>query len=159
MELKSEGASMPKSQPAVITTEMAELIVATRLAYVATVNPDGTANLSPKGSLKVLDSSHLGFANLASPNTIRNVNANGSVEINVLDPLTRRGFRFKGAATHTYDETVVDQVAGFLGPEFTVDGAVRVTVTSANAVWSPVYDCTDQSEESVVAEFRDYYGY
>ena len=154
-----EGTPMSDAEDPIITREMADLVAATRLAYVASVNPDGSANLSPKGSLRVLDASHLAFANLASPNTVRNVKADSSVEINVLDPLTRRGFRFKGQAIHTYDEAVVDQVAGLLGPEFTVDGAVLVTVTLARAVWSPVYDCTDQSEESVVAEFRDFYGY
>lgn len=39
-----------------------ELIQAQRLCYVATAGPDGQPNLSPKGSLKVLDRCHLAFA-------------------------------------------------------------------------------------------------
>ncbi len=150
---------MSDGDTGLITQDMAELIARTRLAYVATVNPDGTPNLSPKGSLKVIDDGHLAFANIASPGTVRNIEANGGIEINVLDVLGRRGFRFKGRASHSYDPDLLELVAGFLGPEYPVDGIVSVEVKSAVAVWSPVYDCTDQSEESVAAEFRAHYGY
>ena len=38
------------------------------------------------------------FADIASPGTIRNLCSNPFIEINLVDPFLRRGFRFKGRA-------------------------------------------------------------
>ena len=43
------------------------MIAELRLCYVATVTPDGKPNLSPKGSLRVVDDDHLAFADIMSP--------------------------------------------------------------------------------------------
>jgi hypothetical protein len=45
----------------------------------------------------VLSDDELGFVDLASPGTIENLRHNSAIELNVVDPFTRRGFRFKGA--------------------------------------------------------------
>ena len=79
---------------AIITDDMRQIIAATRLAFIATVNADGTPNLSPKSSLDVLDGNHLGFANIASPNTVQNLRTNPAIEINAIDIFARRGYRF-----------------------------------------------------------------
>ena len=65
---------------------------------MATVCPDGTPNLSPKGTLTVWDDDHLVFADLASPGTMANLGREPAVEVNVVDPITRTGYRFKGRA-------------------------------------------------------------
>lgn len=83
----------------VLTDEMKQLVRAQRLGYVASISPDGTPNLSPKGSLTVWDDSRLVFADVESPHTIRNLTGNPATEVNVVDPLVRKGFRFKGRAT------------------------------------------------------------
>ena len=58
---------------AIITDEMARMVAELRLCYVATVTPDGKPNLSPKGSLRVVDDDHLAFADIMSPATMRNL--------------------------------------------------------------------------------------
>jgi hypothetical protein len=40
----------------------------------------------------VLSDDELGFADLASPGTIENLRHNSAIELNVVDPFTRRGF-------------------------------------------------------------------
>ena len=79
----------------ILTADMRRM-VETQLGFVATVCPDGTPNLSPKGSTAVWDDDHLVFADLRSPGTVENLRANASVEINVVDQLVRKGYRFKG---------------------------------------------------------------
>ena len=81
-----------------LTDEMKEMVERLRLCYVATVTPDGKPNLSPKGSLKVWDDETVVFADIASPGTMRNLRSNPFIEINLVDPFLRRGFRFKGRA-------------------------------------------------------------
>ncbi len=80
----------------VLTDEMRSLVDRQRLGYVATVTPDGKPNLSPKGTTAVWDEDRLVFADIASPRTIKNLQRNAALEVNVVDPLTRKGFRFKG---------------------------------------------------------------
>jgi hypothetical protein len=85
----------------ILTDEMRRL-VDSELGFVATVCPDGTPNLSPKGTTSVWDDDQLVFADLRSPGTVDNLRSNPSIEINVVDQLSRKGYRFKGtAAVHT----------------------------------------------------------
>ena len=81
-----------------ITKEIVKLLSEQKLGFVATVSPNGTPNLSPKGTIISLDKNTLAFADIRSPQTIRNLQGNPLVEINVVDPFARRGYRFKGIA-------------------------------------------------------------
>ena len=81
------------------------------LGYVATVSSDNTANLSPKGTIATWNDDRLVFANIKSPKTIANLKINSSLEINMVDPLLRKGYRFKGNGQvidsgETYDEII-----------------------------------------------------
>ncbi|MDH3825699.1 MAG: pyridoxamine 5'-phosphate oxidase family protein, partial [Nitrosopumilus sp.] len=72
------------------------LLNSQKLGYVATISDDGTPNLSPKGTIIAWDENTLAFADIRSPNTVKNLEKNPNLEINVVDPLLRKGFRFKG---------------------------------------------------------------
>ena len=89
----------------ILTLEMRQALAEQRLIFAATVGPDGTPNLSPKGTAMVWDDDHILFADLASPGTMRNLAANPAIEINIVSPFSRRGYRFKGnAAIHKDDD-------------------------------------------------------
>src|SRR6185436_7298815 len=81
-----------------LTDEMKQIVERQRLGFVATVCPDGTPNVSPKGTLSVLDDDHLMFADIRSPGTIANLRGHPGIEVNVVDALVRKGYRFKGRA-------------------------------------------------------------
>ncbi|MDE2843170.1 MAG: pyridoxamine 5'-phosphate oxidase family protein [Chloroflexota bacterium] len=82
----------------ILTDDMKRVVRQQRLGFVATVCPDGTPNLSPKGTASVWDDDHLLFADLASPVTMENLRHNPAVEINLVDLYSRKGYRFKGRA-------------------------------------------------------------
>src|SRR6476620_7171543 len=82
----------------ILTDDMKRLIDEQKLAFHATVCPDGSPNLSPKGSTRVWDDDHLFFADICSPQTTANIRAGSLVEVNVVDPFVRKGYRFKGQA-------------------------------------------------------------
>src|SRR3954469_835174 len=83
---------------AILTDDMKRLIREQRLGFYATVCEDGSPNLSPKGTTYVLDDDHLFFADVRSRRTVENIRRGSLVEVNVLDPLVREGYRFKGPA-------------------------------------------------------------
>jgi predicted pyridoxine 5'-phosphate oxidase superfamily flavin-nucleotide-binding protein len=141
---------------AVLNDDMKQMVARLRLCYVATVTPDGRPNLSPKGSLKVLDDTHLAFIDIMSPQTMRNLETNPYVEINMVDPFLRRGYRFKGKVEVFTSGPVYDEVANELwtreGKQYPANAVVRVAVDTAMPVRSPAYVFNKGVEESVVRE-------
>jgi predicted pyridoxine 5'-phosphate oxidase superfamily flavin-nucleotide-binding protein len=149
----------------ILTDEMQRMVRKQRLGYAATVCPDGTPNLSPKGTTTVWDDDHLVFAHIYSPNTVENLKHNSAIEINVVDPLTRKGFRFKGRAQVLEDGPEYQRGLEFfrrLGVATERDGhrrvqaIVLVKVERALPLISPAYD-TGRSEEEVRAEWERYW--
>ncbi len=69
-----------------------------KLAWVATVSRDGLPNVTPKGSLKLLDEQHVMFADMFSLKTRRNLLENSHVAVTVVDPATAKGYQLKGTA-------------------------------------------------------------
>ena len=114
-----------------------------RLCFVATVNDDGTPNLSPKGTIAVLDDSHLAFCNIRSPGTIWNLRLRRAIEINVVDPIGRKGYRFKGTATIIEQGEPFTELVAFYrdrGTDLPIESVVVIRVTNADEVVSPAYD-------------------
>src|SRR5437762_7820366 len=95
----------------ILTEDMRRVVHEQRLGFVATVCPDGTPNLSPKGTTTVVDDDHLVFVDLRSPATVANLRANPAVEVNVVDPIVRKGYRFKGTAEVVVDGPRFDELA------------------------------------------------
>src|SRR5262249_53344347 len=104
-------AAGKESSVGILNEDMKRVVREQRLAFVATVCEDNTPNLSPKGTIAVWDDDHLVFANIRSPQTIANLRRNAAVEVNVVDPFARKGFRFKGTATVLESGARYDEVA------------------------------------------------
>jgi predicted pyridoxine 5'-phosphate oxidase superfamily flavin-nucleotide-binding protein len=136
----------------ILTDDMRRMVDA-ELGFVATVCADGTPNLSPKGTTAVWDDDHLVFADLRSPGTVQNLRRNPSIEINVVDQLSRKGFRFKGRASVQTDGDIFERGVRFYEERGTVKarerirGIVIVTVERASHVTSPAYDIGATEEE------------
>jgi predicted pyridoxine 5'-phosphate oxidase superfamily flavin-nucleotide-binding protein len=110
---------------------------------VATVNDDGTPNVSPKGTIAALDGDHFIFGDVRSPNTIHNLRVRPKVEIIVLDPVNRKGYRIAGTATVVDQGARFDELMEFLksrGIISPIQTLVVVAVESAAPIISPVYD-------------------
>jgi uncharacterized protein len=101
----------------------------------------------------------LAWADILSPNTMRNLAANPRVEAVLVDPLLRRGFRFKGIAQPSSDPEVLRLVSTGLGAEYPVRGAVVLHLHQAVPVRSPVYAFTQLSEDEIVRQWRTVYGW
>jgi uncharacterized protein len=133
-----------------------------RLGFVATVTADGRPNLSPKGTTRLWDDERLFFADIASPGTVANLAINPHVEINVVDPILRKGFRFKGtAAVYTngpmYDRGLqILREQGSTANSERVRSIVVIDVTEAAELVSPAYD-DGASEQAISDSWLGYY--
>ena len=146
-----------------LTDDMLRVVLEQRLGYVATVCSDGTPNLSPKGTVTVWDDEHLFFADIRSPQTIANLRANPSVEVNVVDVLGRKGYRFKGTATIHADDDVYRRGLELLREreygayEERVGAIVLIRVERAAPLTSPAYDEPDADEAALRKHYEEYY--
>jgi len=144
-----------------ITADMKRVVTEQKLAYVATVCPDGTPNLSPKGTIAVWDDDHLVFADIRSPGTVENLEKNPAIEVNVVDPFVRKGYRFKGSGQVIVKGELFERIMQFFRGrwvdaarskvEARIRGFVLVNVESALPLTSPSYD-DGASDESVIRE-------
>jgi len=143
-----------------LTADMKRVVEEQRLGFVATVCPDGTPNLSPKGTTAVWDDDHLVFANIRSPGTLANLRHNPSVEVNVVDPFLRKGYRFKGVATVVDCGALYDKAIAFYKDRGSLVSAIRevvlVRVHSAQPIDSPAYDL-GLSEDEVRARWERHF--
>lgn len=129
--------------PVSLTQDMRAVIQAAHLCFAATVTPDGRPNLSPKGTIRVWDDTSLFFLDIASPRTRANLASNPYMELNVVDQLSRRGYRFAGPADvqtrgQQFDEAVRRVFAE--GPaRYPVAGVVFLHLERVAALVSPGY--------------------
>jgi hypothetical protein len=126
-----------------LTPDMKAVIHSQKLCYVATVTPDGKPNLSPKGTLRVYGGDTLFFCDLGSPNTRKNITTNPYMEINVVDILSRRGYRFFGMASVVTAGDVFNLVLKILNDEgefnYKVNAVVMIKVERTAPLISPGY--------------------
>ena len=120
---------------------------------------DGTPNLSPKGTITILDDSRLVFANIRSPQTIENLTKNPSIEINVIDAFSRLGYRFKGLAEILSDGDDFKNILDYFekkGIKSKISHVVVVDVKSFSKVTSPSYDLGIKKDD-LVKKWKKYY--
>ena len=137
-----------------LSPDMQRVVLEQRLGFVATVTRDGRPNLSPKGTTTVWDDHRLMFADIVSPGTVENLATNPYVEVNVVDPIVRKGYRFKGTAVAYSNGDMFDQGLAILRERGSttkrerIRSIVVIDVTDAAPLVSPAYD-DGASEEDV----------
>ena len=139
--------------------EIRDFVNSQKLGYVATISSDGTPNLSPKGTISILDDSRLVFANIRSPQTIQNLEKNSAIELNVIDPFSRMGYRFKGTAKTISNGDDFQKIHNYFeqnGIKSKISDIVIVDVKSFSEVTSPSYDL-GQKKDDLVKKWKQYY--
>lgn len=146
-----------------LTEAIKQTLREVRLGFAATVCPDGTPNLSPKGTTLALDDERLVFADLRSPQTVANLRSNPAIELNVVDLGTRRGYRFKGRGEVVEPGPRYEELLEWYreqGHELEGRAAsfVVVRVEEVSELTSPAYDWGESEQELLRFYARWYAG-
>jgi uncharacterized protein len=145
-----------------LTQDVKRIITEQRLGFVATIDPDGSPNLSPKGTMLVIDDRRIAFADIRSPRTRANIRRDGRIEINFVDPFARKGYRLKGFGFYRLPE---DEIFAVLHPIFAetwpnlvsrIAGIIEVIVERALPVTTPPYD-TGTTEDELRAYWTQHF--
>ena len=139
-----------------ITSEIKIFLNSQKLGYVATVSSDGKPNISPKGTIIAWSDNLLAFANIRSPDTVMNLQNNPFVEINVIDPLSRKGYLFIGTAKIIKNTPLYVKILNHYrtnGIKSPINSIVIVGISSVSEVTSPLYDL-GQTEEEIKLKWK-----
>ena len=139
-----------------ITSKIKIFLNSQKLGYVATVSSDGKPNISPKGTIIAWSDNLLAFANIRSPDTVMNLQNNPFVEINVIDPLSRKGYLFIGTAKIIKNTPLYVKILNHYrtnGIKSQINSIVIVDVSSVSEVTSPLYDL-GQTEEEIKLKWK-----
>jgi hypothetical protein len=142
-----------------ITSEIKNFLNIQKLGYVATVSSDGLPNISPKGTIIAWSSEILAFADIRSPDTVKNLQNDPNVEINVIDPLLRKGYLFKGIARLINSGLQYDEILQYYrdnGITSPINAIILVDISEISDVISPLYDM-GISEGEIKSKWKNHF--
>lgn len=149
----------------ILTDQVKDRAIRSVLCWLATVDPDGCPNVSPKEIFAITDDSTLVIANIASPASVRNVVANDLVCVSFVDVLVQKGFKIFGRAKYvSKSEAVFGSVAKVLiakaGPKFPIHGVFVIQASRVEQIVAPSYRLypDETTEDSQVRSAMRTYG-
>lgn len=143
-----------------------DIIETFRLGFVASVTPDGRPNVSPKGTFLVLSEDQIAFADIRSPQTIKNIENNPEVEVNFVNQFSRKGVRIRGKATIAKKDTdnfqhlIVHWKNEWPSLADRINAIVTIQISNLKPLTTPPYDDGVTEEEMVEIykqKFREIY--
>ena len=142
-----------------LTQEIKDFVNKQRMGFVATIGPANKPSLSPKGTTVALDDDHLAFTGIKSDQTISNLEINPNLEINVVDPIRRKGYKFQGTAKILSNGEEFEKILshyGALGVKSEVKTIVLVAINVVKEIKSPLYDL-GLTEQEIISEWKERY--
>lgn len=134
------------------------LIARFPLGFVATVTPEGWPAVSPKGTFLVLDDDTIGFGEIRSPGTMRNLAHLAQAEVNFVDQWARKGIRVRGATRvilpgAEYDALIGKWRAVWGDLAGRINALVLVHAETVKPITTPPYD-DGVSEAEMIALYK-----
>ena len=127
-----------------LTEDVKESISESVLCWLATSNEKGEPNCSPKEAFAVSDQSELVIANIASPESVSNIEVNPNVCVSFVHVFKQKGFKLKGQARYVSSglkefSDLMPLVEPIVGTTFKVNGFIVVHVSSVSPIIAPAY--------------------
>lgn len=149
-----------------ITSDIKKYIDQSVLCWIATVDKLGIPNVSPKEIFDIYNGKII-VANIASPNTVKNIQVNENVCISFVDILVQKGYQLKGKARVVKKSESVFQVYEskllmMTGGHFPFSTITEISVEHSKPIVSPRYllypDTTESQQiESAKNQYRLYH--
>ena len=135
------------------------------LCWLATADESGQPNVSPKEIFAIFDSEYLVIANIASPSSARNIEANSCVCVSFIDVFVQKGFKVVGTASNVrkQDNTFALWVAPLkakTASRYPIHSVFVVHATSVEPILAPSYRLyqAETTEESQIQSALRVYG-
>jgi predicted pyridoxine 5'-phosphate oxidase superfamily flavin-nucleotide-binding protein len=122
------------------------------LCWLATVDPAGVPNVTPKEIFTSHGEDRIVIADIASSNSVRNIRSQPNVCVSFID-IRQRGFKIVGKATIIPPEaeefpTLGAELLRMAGEDFLIRNIIAVGIDRISRIWAPSYTLfPDQTDE------------
>jgi len=133
------------------------------LCWLATVDPAGVPNVTPKEIFTSQGDDRIVIADIASSNSVRNIRLQPNVCVSFIDIFRQRGFKIVGKARIIPPEaedfvTLGAELLRMAGEDFLIRNVISVGIDRISRIWAPSYtlfpDRTD--EERMQSAYATY---
>ncbi|PCJ91875.1 MAG: flavin-nucleotide-binding protein [Flavobacteriaceae bacterium] len=127
-----------------ITEEVKKYIKSSVLCWLATSSKENIPNVSPKEVFTCFGEDALIIANIASPQTVKNIKENLNVCVSFIDVLVQKGLQIKGAAkivkkgSPQYEE-MENELIKITEGKFPFSSITKITIASIKPIIAPKY--------------------
>lgn len=137
-----------------ITSDIRKYINQSVLCWLATVDQEGMPNVSPKEIFDICNDKII-IANIASPQSIRNIKENEKVALSFVDILVQKGYQLKGTArivdsADPYFKEYETKLLSMTGGDFPFSTITEIRVAHSKPILAPrylLYPDTPESEQ------------
>lgn len=135
-----------------ITDEVKNYINKSVLCWLATIDCDYMPNVSPKELFAFYDQDTLIIANIASPNSEKNILFISNVCVSFVDVFVQKGYKLKGKAViHSNDsllfEVYSQTIRNLFGDKFPFSTIIEIKVNTADKIIAPSYFLFSETTE------------
>ena len=136
----------------ILSEDIKKSINTSVLCWVATVSKENMPNVSPKEIFTYHKNSII-IANIASPQTIKNIKHNQNVCVSFIDVLVQKGYQLKGKAIivskadDEFDNLSVDLLK-MTGDKFPFNEIININIESAKPFIAPKYILYPETTEA-----------
>ena len=124
-----------------LTPEIRKAMDESVLCWLATAEPDGTPNVSPKEVFAPFGTDRILIANIASPQSVRNIRSNPRVCVSFIDILVQKGYQLKGMA----------RIVGKTDPGFPNMEAILLPKTEGKFPFATVTEFRPETAKPILA--------
>ncbi len=126
-----------------LNEEVVKYIKQSVLCWLATSDKDNFPNVSPKEMFTHFENKII-IANIASPNSIHNIEKNNKVCVSFVDVFVQKGFKIKGQAKIIYINDVdflikVKPLIDLYSDKFPINAIIEITVQKVEVIQAPSY--------------------
>ena len=149
----------------ILNTEIKESINKSVLCWLATVSAENVPNVSPKEIFNYYKADRIIVANIASPQTVRNIKKNENVCVSFMDILVQKGFQVKGKAkiikkTDSEFQEMEKILVKMTGGNFPFSTITEITLVHAKPIIAPKYILyPETTEKEQIESAKELYGF
>lgn len=147
-----------------LTNEIKKYIDKSVLCWLATASSEKIPNVSPKEIFNHFGEDEIIIANIASPQTIKNIRQNNAVCVSFIDILIQKGFQIKGKAKvidikdadfAEREEVLLKMTEG----KFPFASITVIKIENAKPIFAPRYMLySETTEEQQIESAKELYG-
>lgn len=127
-----------------LTSDVLQAIEKSVLCWLATSDESAQPNVSPKEIFKAYNDEYVIIANIASPQSVKNIKKNSKVCLSFIDVIIQKGFQLKGNAsimkTGEMDFLEMEkELVKMTGDKYPFNSIIKIKVESIKPILAPSY--------------------